>query len=176
MNSKTVLQKNNDYVKTKDFKAFVNKDFRTAKRDIGVLKTDVNILKKDVCILKKDVRILKTDVNILKKDVCILKTDVGVLKKDVKVLRTDFDEFREFTIKNMATKNDLLNLETRLETKIDESNNSLRREIMNSMDYIVKYVDEKRAEDAMQSHINMRHECWIKGMAKHTHYKLATDI
>ena len=169
MNSKTVLQKNNDYVKTKDFKAFVNKDFRTAKRDIGVLKTDVNIL-------KKDVGILKTDVNILKKDVCILKTDVGVLKKDVKVLRTDFDEFREFTIKNMATKNDLLNLETRLETKIDESNNSLRREIMNSMDYIVKYVDEKRAEDAMQTHINMRHEGWIKGIAEHTQYKLATDI
>ncbi len=169
MNSKVVQQSKNEHVKAKDFKAFINKDFKMVKKDVNVLKKDVNVLKKDVSVLKKDVAGLKTDV-------AVLKTDVTVLKTDVKVLRTDFYEFREFTIKNMATKNDLVNLETRLEKKIEDSSKTLRRELMTGIDYIVKYVDEKRAEDAMQVHINNRHEGWIKGLAKHTQYKLGGDI
>ena len=80
---------------------------------------------------------------------------------------------KEFTkaISEMVTKNEFEKTISRLEKKID----TLHHEFMNSMDYIVKYVDEKRTEDVAQVYINKRHETWIKGLAKHTKYPLAKD-
>lgn len=71
-------------------------------------------------------------------------------------------------LSNLATKDDITALQTKLESRIDK----LQDEILTGIDGLAKIVTDFQAElAALKSKVD-RHEKWIEQIAQHLHIKL----
>lgn len=84
------------------------------------------------------------------------------------ITRQEFNEFRDFVIHHIATKKELIDLQT----KVASNHN----EVMIGFDAVLKTLSDMRDENAAHYHMTYRHDIWIKELAVHTHYTLNNEV